>query len=322
MKSCPVLSICIPAYNRPEWLKRALTSITTINPAFCQEVEIIVSDDSSDSVCGKIAQAILNDWQGKGTYKANHPRLGMAENWNHAIELASGEYIVVLHDDDFFVTNGVENLLETLKSVREQYAVLLFGVQVVNEQEHLLRRQTFPKAQYLPPKDALMNLLSHSSFVRFPALAIQRQTFEKVGYFAPQWGEPTDIEMWIRLFSCYGVYCVPQITCAYTVHAQALTMGVFNEKTIKTLLEFFERVSSLNLLSSSELKHCQTIFFHQFILAGAFRMLRRGKLSAFYQVMQLFQLPTIKNLKPPKNWGILRLFFARITQIYRLFYLK
>lgn len=319
MSCFPLLSVCIPAYNRPEWLERALGSIITVNSQLCQDIEIIVTDDSSEAICGEIAQKMLNSWQGTGKYQLNSPRLGMAQNWNCGIQLASGEYILVLHDDDFLITDELENLLKTLKSVKKQYPVLLFGVKVVNEFEKVLKQQTFQKTHYLPPGKALVHLLSNSSFVRFPAMVIQRKVFTDIGYFDPQWGEPTDIDMWIRLFSQYGVYCVDLTTCAYTVHSQALTMGVFNEKTVKTLLEFFNRVSSLNLLSSAELQNCQTLFFHQFILAGAFRMLRRRKLTEFHQIMQLLELPTIKALKPPKKWLLLRLIFGIIDQGSRLF---
>lgn len=315
MNSSPLLSICIPAYNRPEWLKRAITSITAVNPQFSQEVEIIVSDDSSDATCGLIAEELLDYWTGKAKYQANSPRLGMAENWNQAIKLASGEYIVVLHDDDFLLPGGVENLIKTLKTVKDKYHVLLFGVEVVNEQEKVLKTQTFIQTQYLPPPQALISLLSNSSWVRFPAIAIQRQVFNEVSYFDPQWGEPTDIDMWIRLFSRYGVYCVSLTTCAYTVHSQALTMGVFNQNTVTTLLGFFDRVASLNLLTDSELKDCQSKFFHQFILAGAFRMLRRGRLEEFKQVMQLFNLPVIKDLKPPKKWLVIKFIFQQLVFI-------
>lgn len=316
MNSFPLLSICIPAYNRPQWLKRALTSITMVDSELSQEIEIIVSDDSSDATCGQIAQEIIDNWTGKGKYVANNPRLGMAQNWNHSIEIASGKYVIILHDDDYLVTGGVENLLNTLKTIKKQYPVILFGVQVVNEEEQILKVQASKEGQYLSPKEALIKLLSNSSFVRFPAIAMQRNVFEAVGYFDPQWGEPTDIDMWIRLFSRYGVYYAPLITCAYTVHSQALTMGVFNEKTVKTLLGFFERVSSLEIISPLELKDCQCQFFHQFILAGAFRMLRRGKLKEFDQVMQLFQLPTIENLTPPKKWLLIRVMFRIIAQLY------
>ena len=319
MQSSPALSICIPAYNRPDWLKRAITSITVANSEVWQDIEIIVSDDSSDPACAEVAQETLECWRGRWKYTANRPRLGMAENWNHSIQLASGEYVLVLHDDDFLLAGAAEKILKAISWAREQYPVLLCGVQVVNEKERVLKRQTFKKQQYLSPKTALINLLSNSSFVRFPAIAMQRRVFEEVGYFNPTFGEPTDIDMWIRLFSHYGVFCLPFTTCAYTVHSQALTMGVFNKNTVRTLLEFFNRVSALNLLSSSELKNCQAKFLHQFVLGGAFRKLRRGQLEEFHQIMQLFKLPTIKSLTPPMKWRFLRFYFEVYDRIYATF---
>ncbi|HAC64802.1 MAG TPA: glycosyl transferase [Cyanothece sp. UBA12306] len=318
MKFSPLLSITIPAYNRPKWLQRALLSITTDNGELCQDIEIIVTDDSSNSACGEITQQILENWPGKWQYKANNPRLGMAQNWNHGIELASGDYVLILHDDDFLLPGSIESILQVIQETKQQYSVLLFGVNVVNEREKVLKKQSFKNRQYLSKKSALINLLSNSSFVRFPAIVMQRIVFEEVGYFNPQWGEPTDIEMWIRLFSRYGVCCIPVITCAYTVHSQALTMGVFNENTVNTLVGFFHRVDELNLLSLSELKQCQAMFFHQFILAGAFRYLRRGKLLEFHQIMDLFNLPNIQPLSCPLRWLLIRFFLEIVDRYYHL----
>lgn len=306
------LSICIPAYNRPQWLKRALKSIITQD--LIGEIEIIVTDDSSNNQCHQVINEVLENWLGQWHYVANQPRLGMTENWNHSIKLALGEYVLVLHDDDFLLANSLNVILETIEQNRNQYSVFLFGVNVVDEQERVLKQQTFKDSQYLPPKQALIRLLSNSSFVRFPAIVFQRQVFQEVGYFNPVWGEPTDLDMWIRLFSRYDVLCLPDVTCAYTVHSQALTMGVFNEKTIRTLLEIFANV---DVLSKDELEDCKATFFHQFILAGAFRKLRRGQLTEFAQVMQLFELPELQSLKCPTKWFVLRWGFEVLGKIFR-----
>ncbi|MGH2413299.1 MAG: glycosyltransferase family 2 protein [Microcystaceae cyanobacterium] len=318
MQSSSVLSICIPAYNRPDWLKRALTSITVANSEVWQ-IEIIVSDDSSNPACAEVAQEILENWCGKWQYLANQPRLGMAENWNHSIQVASGEYVLVLHDDDFLYAGVAGNILKAISRYRKQHPILLFSVQVVNEKERVLKKQTFKNLQYLPPQKALINLLSNSSFVRFPAIVIQRRVFEEVGYFNPALGEPTDIDMWIRLFSRYGVLCLPFTTCAYTVHSQALTMGAFHEKTVGTLLEFFDQVSNLNLLNSSELRVCKARFFHQFILAGTYRKMRQGNLSDACASIQLFKIPDLANLKIPMKWLMIRRLFEIILRGYCCF---
>jgi glycosyltransferase involved in cell wall biosynthesis len=295
------LSICIPAYNRPQWLKRAIQSI--INQNISDKIEIIITDDSSNENCCQVSHQILESWVGKWHYTINKPRLGMTENWNHSIQIASGEYVLVLHDDDFLLANSINVILETIEQYKNKYAVFLFGVNVVDEQERVLKQQAFKQSQYLLSNQALTRLLSNSSFVRFPAIVFQRRVFEEVGYFNPVLGEPTDLDMWIRLFSRYGVLCLHDVTCAYTVHSQALTMGVFNEKTIRTLLDI---IAQVNVLNKDELENCKATFFHQFILAGAFRKLRRGQLQEFSQVMQLFELPELQGLKCPSKWVILR----------------
>jgi hypothetical protein len=48
-------------------------------------------------------------------------------------------------------------------------------------------------------------------------------------------------------------------------------------------------------------------------------MLRRRRLRDFHQIMQLFQLPAIKELKPPKKWLIFRIGFSVIDQLYGIF---
>ncbi len=43
MSETPILSICIPAYNRPLWFRRALTSIVVGNEPYASSIEIIVT---------------------------------------------------------------------------------------------------------------------------------------------------------------------------------------------------------------------------------------------------------------------------------------
>jgi hypothetical protein len=238
----------------------------------------------------------------------------MAENWNQAIRMARGEYVLVLHDDDFLLSGGVQAILRCLEG-EPGFSVFLFGVRVVNERERVLRRQGVRRSRYLPPREALRALLSNSSFVRFPGIVVKREAFESAGYFEPRWGEPADIEMWIRLFGQYGVYCAAQTTCAYTVHSQALTMGAFNEKTVNVLLALFEKASALGLLSLSELEDCRAKFFHQFILAGAFRMARRGKWREFGEVMGLFELAELRGLNCPLKWWVFRRGFGVLARL-------
>jgi glycosyltransferase involved in cell wall biosynthesis len=317
MSASKLLSICIPAYNRPLWLKRALESITIANAESRDDIEIVVTDDSSSTECESVTQEVLQNWSGSWKYIYNQPRLGMAKNWNYSIQVASGEYVLVLHDDDFLLPNAITKIVQVIQRYQKQFSVFLFGVNVVNESKKIIKTQRFRQDQYLFPQQAIQRLMSNSSFVRFPALVINRNIFEKVGYFNNQIGSIADIEMWIRVFSQYGVFCASDVTCGYTVHESALTTQMFNQEIIKKILYLFDLVDQLEILDQETLARCKSDFLHQFILAGTYRQLREKKFSDAKKVMSLFEFEPIQDLRGSSKWFLLRqlfkitLFFAR-----------
>lgn len=95
----PFISICIPAYNRITYLERLLDSITEQT---YKDFEVIVSDDSSEEdvlhLCEKYTSRINLH------YQKNVIPLGTPENWNAAIKRAKGQWIKLMHDDDWFAS--------------------------------------------------------------------------------------------------------------------------------------------------------------------------------------------------------------------------
>lgn len=99
----PLISICIPAYKRVHLLERLLKSI---GGQTFRNFEVVITDDSPDdsvyhSVAGFSALFPIR-------YFRNTAALGTPENWNEAVRQANGEWIKIMHDDDFFT--GAESL--------------------------------------------------------------------------------------------------------------------------------------------------------------------------------------------------------------------
>ncbi|SDA66233.1 Glycosyl transferase family 2 [Lachnospiraceae bacterium G11] len=89
------VSICIPAYNNGTGVKRLLESIK--NQTY-KDYEVILTDDSTtDDVKKAVDESgvVVN-------YTKNETRDGSTANWNKAIDKASGEYIKIMHHDDWF----------------------------------------------------------------------------------------------------------------------------------------------------------------------------------------------------------------------------
>ena len=91
------LSICIPAYKRTEYLERLLNSISKQD---FKSFEVIVTDDSSDDTVERLCFEFKEKFAIQ--YFKNTPTLGTPENWNESIRHAKGEWIKLMHDDDWF----------------------------------------------------------------------------------------------------------------------------------------------------------------------------------------------------------------------------
>ncbi len=109
MEKQVLISICVPAYKRVDFLKRLLDSISVQS---FTDYEVVISDDSpGEEVKDLICQ--YTDRLSSIAYKKNTPSLGMPSNWNQSIRMAKGEWIKLMHDDDWF--NGADAL--------QQYAI-------------------------------------------------------------------------------------------------------------------------------------------------------------------------------------------------------
>jgi|SRR6185437_9703708 len=111
MKDSPLISICIPAYKHVDFLKRLLDSIFTQT---FKNFEIVITDDSPDDGVEKLLQNYFSEKEIR--YYKNLQPLGTPENWNAAIRKANGEWIKVMHNDDWFASeNSLKLFFEAIK---------------------------------------------------------------------------------------------------------------------------------------------------------------------------------------------------------------
>jgi glycosyltransferase involved in cell wall biosynthesis len=309
----PLLSIAVPTRNRPELLERALGSVVRALAPVAEHVEVTVSDGSDDEASGRVVERFAADWSGRHEYVWNRPALAMIDNINRAVGLGSGTWVLQLHDDDYLLPGAGAAIVEVLRRVADEERVLLFGVEIVDQHGTRQREQSFRRERYLEPGEALRRLLRNSSFVRLPACVVRRSAFEQVGLFDATIGGPCDTDMWVRLFSRYGVRHLPSTTCAYTIHEGAATTGMWNQETIEVLREIFDRAVALGAAPEPSIRRWQADFYYQFILAGAYRRLRARQRAQAREVLRLFDLPEVRGLRASRKWLPVRAAFVIAT---------
>jgi glycosyltransferase involved in cell wall biosynthesis len=111
------LSIAVPTYNRAHFMTTLIRSI--LDQADNAD-EIIVSDDgSADDTIGRVLSL---DRQIR-IFQSTTNR-GMVANWNRCLELATREWICILHDDDRLEPGGL-TALRTACSLVDEPALIL-----------------------------------------------------------------------------------------------------------------------------------------------------------------------------------------------------
>jgi glycosyltransferase involved in cell wall biosynthesis len=81
------------------FLERLLSSIA--DQTF-KNYEVVITDDSPDDTVERYISSFTKLPQIK--YFRNNPALGTPENWNEGIRRATGNWIKIMHDDDWFAT--------------------------------------------------------------------------------------------------------------------------------------------------------------------------------------------------------------------------
>ena len=229
------------------------------------------------------------------------------------MEISTGQWVMQLHDDDYLLPGAGAAMLDAIRRAAPGESVLLFGVHIVDIDGVRRREQTFRRERYLEPREALRRLLRNSSFVREPTAVVRRAAMEQEGLFDTTVGGATDTDMWVRLFSRYGVRCLPQATCAYTIHEAAATTGMWNPGTIRANGEIFDRAVARGVVPERTIRRWQADWYHQFILAGAYRRLRMGRRAEAREVLRLFELPEVHDRGVSPKWLPVRAAFTAAT---------
>ncbi len=102
------LSICIPTYNRPQYLENCLNSILSAKKKEEIKFEVCVSDNGSKHNINKIIKKFNNKLNIKfHKFKRN---MGISVNFLKVIKMAKGEYVWMLGSDDMVVPDAFKYL--------------------------------------------------------------------------------------------------------------------------------------------------------------------------------------------------------------------
>lgn len=187
-------SIVITTYNRLELLKRAIAS--SLDQTVPCEV-VVVDNASSDGT-----EAYVQSLGDQVVYRRNPENLKHSGSVNAGVEVASGDWIKFLDDDDYLANNCIERMM-TVIDQHPQAVLCSCQAAQVDEQGQELRRTpaTGPGTAFYIPQTAIHYgmLMDQIPFGTPVQVAARRDAFRKTGGWDLTMTNYDDIDSWIRI---------------------------------------------------------------------------------------------------------------------------
>jgi glycosyltransferase involved in cell wall biosynthesis len=217
----PLVSICVPTYNRSRLLARAIRSCSKQT---YENIEIIISDNcSSDDTASVCAKACSDDRRVR-YYRQDH-NIGAYENRQFLISVARGSFVFILADDDDFELSAIESLLAEFTKRPEAVCITSYFIECKTDGSEIKR---FDFNEYLTSQFELVvgtlhDFASHSALSLFSYGLYRTEALRKLPQIkgfrllnGARTLSGTEIVFLRNLYSQGKVFVVPRYLIRYT----------------------------------------------------------------------------------------------------------
>lgn len=174
----PRLSVCIPTFQRGSLLAKSLQSLAHAAlkaEAWC---EIVVSDNASSDQTADVVEDFKETWPSVRYYR-NEQNIGAERNFYRVVELARGDYVLILGDDDLVAT-GIFEQIEA--RMRERPELIVCNHSVYNSDFTRLHKRHFLRTDapesFDNPDEILATFGAGLGFIS--AVVFRRESFLRV----------------------------------------------------------------------------------------------------------------------------------------------
>lgn len=207
MDTLPLVSICIPTYNRAGMIDKAIESALAQS---YPNIEVIVVDNASNDGTDGVVKGYNSP---RLVFYRNEKNLGLFGNFNRCIELAKGDIIHILHSDDFidpeFTTSCVQFFLDN------PTVMLTFSssVIIINGGDEIDISYADRNEIYRAP-EGFRRVLTERSFIVCPSVMMRREVYEKFGPYSLEYPYSSDLAYWLQVTRVHHIGFV-RSACLY-----------------------------------------------------------------------------------------------------------
>lgn len=202
-----LVSIVLPVYNGAANLKESIESV--LRQTYTNFELIVVNDCSTDPT-----ELVVTEYQKKDSRVKlfnNEVNLKLPKSLNRGFEEAEGEYLTWTSDDNIFLPNAIERMVQTLEE-NPNVDMVYTDYQKIDAQGQVIEENCAEELEWICCTNPI-----GACFLYTRAIA------QKVGKYNPDMFLAEDYDYWIRIFRNGNIYFLKENLYQYRVHGGSLS---------------------------------------------------------------------------------------------------
>ncbi len=190
----PQYTIAIPTFNRGLFLVDAVES--ALNQSYNGVFEVMVVDNNPER--NDITEQLMSKFTDnpKVSYFKNSSNIGMFGNWNRLFELATGKYVVMLHDDDLLFDCYLAIMDSFINKTKGRYKQIYSLHYSTGDRTKQISLEKHVKIEY---KEKKQEDFSSGCALGIPSgMMLYKDCFDAIGPFNSDFFPCSDIEFAVR----------------------------------------------------------------------------------------------------------------------------
>ncbi|MEP6677561.1 MAG: glycosyltransferase [Ferruginibacter sp.] len=239
----PLVSICIPNYNKAGFIEECIESVYRQT---YRNIELFIIDDGSTDNSVAIIKNKISNGPFKTTLLQNEKNSGICYSLNNALKIASGKYYQMLGSDDLILPGKIASQVAIFESLPEEYAIVFGKSYRMDEAGNYL------EDDYYQSIDVDTSKLKHAGFedllsINFISSCAHLVKFAAI-VEAGMYDESLRVEdwdLWLRIAKKYKVLFINEYDSVYRIVNSSLTHNLKNFADVyttycKTLLKHLD----------------------------------------------------------------------------------
>jgi len=236
MTESPLVSICIPTFNRAGMVGKAIDSALAQTYS---NIEILVVDNASQD---NIECVIAGYSDKRLKFYKNDRNLGLFGNFNRCIELSRGNYIHILHSDDYIDSHFTQTCIDVMQS-HPSVAMTFTSVQVLFKGEEK-KMCVSDRDVIFPAPDGFKMILATGNPIDCPTVMVKREVYDSVGLFSCEFPYAGDYFQWLKIARCFDIAFVADalLFCRQGEHSESVQLLFKNPSGYMDNIKIFMRI--------------------------------------------------------------------------------